>query len=346
MSDNASARPGRCPAPSVNAVTHFSVLLPYMCRTRDDLLPVARLVDDGLADRIWQGQAMLVDPFHAFAAAAGAGHRVPAGLSVAITHLQHPFMIAMQARSLAALTGHPVELGLGPGPDLMHDLLRGEPDRTPRRTTADYLRTVRDVLAGTTHAGHGQFRCDMPLLEFEAPPVRLGLGVLRPRMARTAGELADTAITWLTPPSYVGEVIAPELHAGAASAGRPRPKLSCIVPVALRREGRNPYRAVLASNYGHLTAPHYQDMLRRAGVTVDLDRLGPTAKALVDSGAFVAGDLDDIWLRIRDFLAAGADEIILNLTGIHNLEGREVAVQELRTLLAELRTRALEHAPV
>ncbi|MBB6551248.1 hypothetical protein HD593_006043 [Nonomuraea rubra] len=42
--------------------------------------------------------------------------------------------------------------------------------------------------------------------------------MLRPGMARAAGTRADAAITWLTPPSYVRDVLAPALRPPALRA--------------------------------------------------------------------------------------------------------------------------------
>ena len=138
------------------------------------------------------------------------------------------------------------------------------------------------------------------------PPVELGLGVLRPAMARLAGELADVAITWLTPAGYLRDVIVPALREGARAAGRPVPRLAA-------NRARGPERArsrpggdlVLAANSGHLSMPHYQDMLRRSGIEVDPDNLAVTAKGVVASNAFVSGDPGELRAALQEYRTAG-----------------------------------------
>src|SRR5690606_32168474 len=135
--------------------------------------------------------------------------------------------------------------------------------------------------------------------------VEVGLGVLRPRMARLAGELADVAITWLTPASYLAQRILPALEEGAAAAGRSTPRTVAIVPVALPAAGRDPIDLALASNGMHLQTPHYRDMLRQAGVTVDPANPRLSARALLDSHAFCYGEPAEVVKQLDAYRAAG-----------------------------------------
>jgi len=285
--------------------------------------------------RLWQGQAVTLDPLQSFAYIAGAGHRVPVGLCVTLMPLKHPFQAAMEARSLAQVTGHPVVYGLGPGPVVFQELLGARPVGR-LAGIREYVTAVRDLLAEDISPDGATVVSRMPLHHMQSPPVRIGLGVLRPAMARLAGEVADVAVTWLAPAAYIGQVIEPALREGAATARTSRPTISSVVPVALRRPGRNPYRIVLASNYGHLQGPHYQDMLGRAGVSFDIDRPGPAAKAVLDGGAFLHDDLHGLGQRLDQYASAGVDEVVLNLAGVHALEGPDAAYEEAEQLLDEL----------
>lgn len=316
-------------------MSSLSLLVPFMPADPAALVPHAALVGSIPGARLWQGQAVMVDPFHSFAYVTGAGHSIPVGMSVSLMPMKHPFQAALEARSLAQVTGHPVIHGLGPGPLLFQELLGSRPS-SQLLAVREYVTAMRDLLEGRTSAPGTTLTSAMPLLPMEAPEVRIGLGVLRPRMARLAGEIADAAITWLAPANYLEDVVAPCLDEGSSAAERRRPWITCVVPVALRRPGRNPYKTVLASNYGHLTGPHYQDMLARAGIAVEADRPGPAAKAVLDGGAFLHDDIDGLRQRIAAFSTAGADEVVLNLTGVHHLEGPEVALEEAAELLSEL----------
>lgn len=268
----------------------------------DQVVPFARAAAAG-GHRLWIGQSLLVESHQMFAYLAGMGIKLPVGLGVTLMPLRHPFEAAAQARSLALLTGCPVVAGYGAATPQLVAALRGRPYRQPADAAAGYAQDVRQALDGG-----GNLRLPMA----PHPPVEVGLGVLRPRMARAAGAVADVAITWLTPPAYVRDVLVPALAAGAAERPKP-PRIATIVPVALRKPGRDPRRLALAAAGAHLRGPHYADMLRRAGIPAD-------PAALVDSGLFAYGTADDIATCVRSYHEAGADEVILNVaTGMEDL---------------------------
>jgi alkanesulfonate monooxygenase SsuD/methylene tetrahydromethanopterin reductase-like flavin-dependent oxidoreductase (luciferase family) len=169
-----------------------------------------------------------------------------------------------------------------------------------------------------------------------SPPIEIGLGVLRKNMAKLAGQLADVAITWLTPVDYLAETVMPALREGAEEAGRPAPRLAAMVPLAVARPDRTPAEQAMASNALHLQAPHYVDMLRKAGLDVTGKDPAADAKAAVAGGAFLSGDLDELVAALKEYERAGADEIILNLTGVFNLQGQKETMNELKALLGAL----------
>lgn len=318
-------------------MTSYSVLVPFVPRRPEQVLPYAGLVHWTQAERLWQGQAMLVEAHQGFAHAAGSGFRVPAGLGVTLMPMRHPFEAALQARSLAMTTGRPVTAGFGPGAKSLQRSLLSAPYASPLTAAREYLTAVRGLLANDLVDIKGEYvSCHGSLPPFPSPPVEVGLGVLRPGMARLAGELADVAITWLTPATYLRDVVLPAMRSGAETAGRPVPRLAAIVPVALPHPGHEPAELALASNAPHLKGPHYIDMLRRAGVDVGGEDLTADAGALVDKDAFLSGDLDQLTEKLRAYEAVGVDEVVLNVTGVYNRVGSQAAMADLKTLLTAL----------
>ncbi|MEU8960751.1 LLM class flavin-dependent oxidoreductase [Streptomyces sp. NPDC048491] len=318
-------------------MTAYSVLIPFLPRRPEQVLPYAALVHWTEARRLWQGQALMIEPHQGFVYAAGAGFRVPVGLGVTLMPLRHPYEAALQARSLAMTTGQPVIAGFGPGGRQLQQSLRGTPYASPLTAAREYLTAVRGLLDGDAVDIKGDYvTCEAALSASPAPPVEVGLGVLRPGMARLAGEVADRAITWLTPAAYLRDTVVPALREGAAAAGRPVPRLTAMVPLALSRSDRPAAELALASNAAHLQGPHYIDMLRRSGVDVaDGDPLAK-ARALVEGDAFLSGDMDELAAKLAAYEAAGVDEIVLNVTGVCNAYGPQVAMEELKKLLGAL----------
>lgn len=313
----------------------YSILIPFLQRRPEQVLPYAALVEWTKARRLWQGQSLLMEPFQTFSAVAGAGFRVPTGLGVTLMPLRHPFEAAHQVKTLAMATGESVVAGFGPGAKTFQQSLRGAPYRSQLTAVREYLTIVRGLLGGEVVDVKGEyFSCHAQMGPAMAPPVHLGLGVLRPGMARLAGEVADVAVTWLTPAAYLDGVVRPALREGADAAGRPVPTVTAMVPVALERPDRDVSEFVLASNSGHMQAPHYIDMLGRAGI--DFSRLDPRSagRLMADAGAFVFGSLDQIVERFKEYEEAGVDEIVINLTGVCNLYGAKAAMEDLKKILA------------
>lgn len=308
-----------------------SILVPFLPRRPEQALPYAGLVEWTHIARLWQGQALMVEPHQSFVHSAGAGLRVPVGLGVTLMPLRHPYEAALQARSLAMTTGHPVVAGYGPGAKEFQMALLGRPYASPLAAVREYLTVVRGLLDGETVDVDGSvYACHAALAAHPAPAVEVGAGVLRPRMAEVAGAVADVAITWLTPARYLAETIVPALERGADGAGRARPRIAAMVPLALRDDDRDVSKLILAGSGRHLAGEHYRDMLGRAGI----DLAGDPTAALVDGGAFLYGDGDELAAGLEAYFDAGVDEVILNVVGVCGVLGAEAALAELKRLVA------------
>lgn len=320
-------------------MTTFSVHVPFMPVDGDGIAPVADLVRRADDCRLWLGQALTVEPHQLFAYCAGMGLRIPVGTSVTLMPLRHPYEAAVQARSLARITGHPFVAGYGPGPADFQRGLLGAAYRSPLTAIREYLTTVRRLLDGdAVHLEGRYFTLAAEMLPLDHPRVDVGLGVLRPAAARLAGEVADVAITWLCPPDHLRDVLVPAIRQGAADAGRPAPRITSVVHVAQRKPGRDPAALALAVCHRHLQAPHYVDMLGQAGVRVDPSDPAAGARALVDAEVFLTGSASDLVAALTAYQAAGVDEVVLNLSGVGYLRGADVAVRELEFLLTALGT--------
>ncbi|MDE3723105.1 LLM class flavin-dependent oxidoreductase [Nocardiopsis sp. N85] len=312
----------------------YSVLAPVAPLRPEQLLPYAALVQWTSAARLWQGQTTAVDPHQMFAAVSAAGFRVPSATGVTLMPLRHPMEAALQARTLAAITGHPFVAGFGPAAAIFQDGLMPRAYRSPIKAAREYVTIVRGLLDGGSVDVDGEyFQCSGGLPSLPSPPVEVGLGVLRPGMARLAGEVADTVITWLTTSDYVRDTIVPAVREGAERAGRPMPRIVCMTPVALAGEDRDPVRLALASNLAHMSLPHYVDMLGRSGIHVDVRRPEEAAKALIKGRAFLYGTGDEVSRDLDAYHEAGADEVVLNVSGVCQLHGAATALRELEAIL-------------
>ncbi|PBC86622.1 Flavin-dependent oxidoreductase, luciferase family (includes alkanesulfonate monooxygenase SsuD and methylene tetrahydromethanopterin reductase) [Streptomyces sp. 2224.1] len=316
----------------------ISILFPVMPTDPRSVVPFAELVRAGQAARLWQGQSLSADTHQVFAYLAGMGYHIPIGTSVVLMPLRHAMDAAIQSRSLALLTGQRMVLGLGPGtPDFVTGL-HGKPYDSPRDACVAYLKEVRRLLGteGSPRAGDGNPGA-VSLPAMAHPGVETGLGVLRPVLARAAGQVADVAISWMTPPGYVRDTLLPAMAKGAAETGRPVPRMVTVVHAAVDRPHRNPYRLAYTAARAHLAGPHYTDMLRRAGLRVHHSRPSLGARALVDSGTFAHGSPEDIAEQLAEYGRAGVDEVVVNVAGVYSEHGHPDAVRDLHDILAACR---------
>ncbi|WP_405937073.1 LLM class flavin-dependent oxidoreductase [Streptomyces sp. NBC_00726] len=303
-----------------------------------ELVPFAELVREGAAERLWFGQSLQVEGHHAAAWLAGAGLHVPIGIGVALTALRHPVDAALQARSVARLMERAPVIGYGAAhPGFVTSVL-GAPYARPAALVAEYAGIVRRLVRGE-HVEHDgpHFRLRHGLPKLDAPVPEIGAGVLRPGMGRAAGGVVDTAISWLAPAGYLADVVRPALAEGARAAGRAEPpRVVAVVHTAVARPGRNPLLLAQAGAGAHLTAPHYCDMLRRAGLDVHHSDPASGARELVDEGVFVYGKPGDIAAALHRYHAAGVDEVVLNTLSVDICHGREDALTDLREICAAM----------
>jgi F420-dependent oxidoreductase-like protein len=157
-------------------------------------------------------------------------------------------------------------------------LLRGEPADAAGETVSGKI--------GLSVPGHGG---RVPLL----------LAALAPAMLKLAATQADGTVLWMTGPATVRDYVVPGLAAAARDAGRPDPRVVCLLPVCVTD---NPDLARTRADrifaiYGQL--PSYRAMLDREGAA------GPADVAMVGDEATVRGQIEALAeAGVTDYIAA------------------------------------------
>lgn len=312
-----------------------SVMYPIQPSELSTVVPYARLAESTSGQRLWCGQSLLVETHQVFAALSSIGLDIGYGSAVTLTPLRHPITAAMCARSTAILSGHTYIAGIGPGPADFQQQILGAPYAKPVAATREYVTMMRTMLdGGIADEPDGLWPTQgLGLPPVPGPDVEIGLGVLRPPMARLAGKVADWAITWLTPVSYLRDRIAPVIADSAEQAGRPAPRIAAVVHCAVARKGRDLANVAFSSSQRHLSLPHYTDMLNQAGVPVDAADPRAGASLLVEHGVLATGTPEEIAATLHDYHAAGVEEIVVNVGGVHITEGPGAALRDLSAIL-------------
>ena len=284
--------------------------------------------------RLWLGQSFMIESHAALAAVAGRGVSVETGIGVALAPLRTPADAFTQASSVASLMGRSISVGYGMGSADFASRLLGREFTAPAKYMGSYVEQVQTL----KHASENAPESEGWLPESKA--VEVGCGVLRPRMAREAGHVADFAITWLTPPDYIASTITDALATGAAKTARKRPRLVSVVQCAVARQDRQPARLAMISCGQHIRTPHYSDMLRRAGVELTGD-LRSDLRSVVGAGLFAYGSVAEIAEVVNSYWRMGVDEVVVNVGSVGLEHGPTAALHDMEEILeavAESRT--------
>lgn len=258
---------------------------------------IRRAADDGFASA-WISHIFGLDALTALAVAGSQFPGIELGTAVVPTYPRHPAALAQQARTVnLALEGR-LALGIGPSHRIVIQDMFGYDFSRPVRHMDEYLSVLLPLLdgqpadfTGETLQGHITLATPGPV---GIPVIVAALG---PRMLRLAGERAAGTITWMTGPVTIRDHIVPTIIAAAHAAGRPDPRVVCLLPVCVTDEPEAA-RARAAKEfaiYGQL--PSYRAMLDREGVA------DPSEVAIV-------GDEDTVAAQIGTLAAAGVTDFV------------------------------------
>jgi 5,10-methylenetetrahydromethanopterin reductase len=258
---------------------------------------IQRAAGDGFAS-VWISNIFGLD---ALTALAVTGRDVPGielGTAVVPTYPRHPAALAQQALTAAAATGGRLTLGIGLSHKIVIEDMYGFDYGQPLRHMREYLAVLLPLLdrrpvsfTGTT------VRANIGLSVPGEGPVPVLLAALGTQMLTLAGQQAEGTVLWMTGPATVRDHVAPTLAAAAAAAGRPSPRVVCILPVCVTDDpaAARERASKIFSIYGEL--PSYRAMLDREGAT------GPGDVAIV-------GDEDAVAAQIRGLAEAGVTDFV------------------------------------
>jgi len=259
---------------------------------------VRRAADDGFAS-VWLSHIFGMD---ALTSLAVAGSRVPGielGTSVVPTYPRHPAALAQQARTTAlAVGGQRLTLGVGLSHQIVIEGMFGYDFSRPVRHMKEYLSVLVPLLNGEAVEFSGEtLKANIGLTVPNEGRVPVVIAALGPKMLKLAAERADGTVLWMTGPKTVREHIVPTITSAAEAAGRPAPRVVCILPVGVTDDpdaARTRAGEVFAV-YGRL--PSYRAMMDREGAE------GPADLAIV-------GDEDTVASAIADLKNAGVTDFV------------------------------------
>ncbi|HYT29333.1 MAG TPA: LLM class flavin-dependent oxidoreductase [Actinomycetota bacterium] len=280
----------------------------------NDAMLVVETAEDTGYEAVFVPEIESREAFATLAGFARSTARVRLGTGVVTLRSRSPAVTAMAAATLAELSGGRFVLGVGAGSPGTGLPLPG----SPLALTEEYVRVVRDLLAGRT-VRSVMFSVDGFRLGLTVEPPPIWLAALGDRMVALAGRTADGVLLNWCPPERV------------ASAKR-------VLQEATERAGRDPgdvtvavyVRACLGAEDGpalealrpmagqYASIPHYLAQLRAVGLGSEGEaaarsfaagRPDQVPEALVRALTVMGGRAEAL-ARFRAYLDAGADLVL------------------------------------
>jgi 5,10-methylenetetrahydromethanopterin reductase len=281
---------------------------------------VRRAADDGFAS-VWMSNIFGLEALTSLAVAGSHVPGIELGTAVVPTYPRHPAVLAQQALTAALAVGPGrLTLGIGLSHKIVIEDIYGYSFDRPLRHMREYLSVLLPLLDGTAVSVDGStLSAHIGLSTPRAGRVPVLLAALAPQMLGLAGERADGTVLWMTGPATVRDYVVPAISAAASAAGRPSPRIVCMLPVcvtddpAAARAGADQELAI----YGQL--PSYRAMLDREGAA------GPGDVA-------IAGDEDAVAAQILALADAGVTDFVA--AEVARAEDRERTRSLLRAVIA------------
>ena len=231
------------------------------------------------------------------------------GTSIVPTYPRHPLVMAQQALALHDLAPGRLRLGIGPSHRFIIEDIYGLKHSKPLAHLHEYLEVLRTALWDGKVDHHGDFYNVVAAMPRTAQ-VPVFISTLGKMAFQLAGQIADGALTWVCPVSYLLDTGIPALRSSATAVGRSAPPLVVHVPVTLSED------QVLVLSAGHryldfyAKIPFYANMFSNAGFQITSDQMVPDA--LVD-GLVISGNEATVSARLDELLGAGLDELMISL---------------------------------
>lgn len=293
-----------------------------------ELVAAIQRAEERGVDAVWLPQGGLTpDTMMILAAAAMVTDRIKFGTSIVPTWPRAPIFIAQQVMALDGLAPGRFRLGIGPSTPAAMIPMYNADYREPMAHLREYLTILRAFLHEGSVDFQGKFAGAKVRLR-ETIDVPVMASALSPGAYRLCGEMADGAISWMSPWRYLRDTALPALREGAAEAGRDVPPLIAHVPVCLDTDPEV-VRAATQDQVGQYGKfPVYQAMFRAAGY-------GDTSEAysqeLIDE-LVLSGDEDSVIERFARMQDEGVGEIMAHC--IYVGTDRETYLDRLFDLLA------------
>lgn len=202
------------------------------------------------------------------------------GTGVVPIYSRTPATMAQTAATIDELSDGRFTLGLGVSHRPIVEGWHGQRIDSPAKEMREYVAIVRAILRGEDPPAGEKWRSNFHLAGLDPrPQLPIYLAALSPAMLRLAGEIADGVMLWLCCPSYIRDVVLPEVSKGLQRAGRTLEGFNIVaaVPAASTDDARQARSALRKDLIPYFGLPFYRAMIERSGFGADIEAFDAAA---------------------------------------------------------------------
>lgn len=324
------------------AKQQIGITMPILNQPFESFPKLAKLADDAGFDSVWDYE-FFRNPFVIHGMCAPHTRRIRHATGIATACSRSPFEMANAAADIDELTGGRMLLGIATGGAMWTDVFNGADVSHPLPRLREYVECLR---ATWTHLSDGEpfsfvgdhYRAASPIFnpwgvrEMVRDRIPVYLSVVRPRMLRLAGEIADGMLGYLATPSYLREVVQPNLEVGAARAGRDVAEIdrAALVLCSVSEDRAEAIRRARINVGNYICFPGADPMVQWGGVADVRDAVvaklfaeGPAAFDLIPEEVVkmfaICGTPDEGREQLREFEGL-LDHVVLHTPYVPPLE--------------------------
>ncbi|HEY7891556.1 MAG TPA: LLM class flavin-dependent oxidoreductase [Solirubrobacteraceae bacterium] len=200
--------------------------------------------------------------------------KIRIGTGVVPIYTRTPATMAQTAVTIDELSGGRLTLGLGVSHRAIVEGWHGQSIDRPVAEMREYAQIVRAIVRGEDPPRGEKWRTGFHLAGLEPrPQLPIYIAALSPAMLRLAGEIADGVLLWLCVPSYIRDVVIPQVKIGRERAGLSLEGFDIVpaVPSALTDDPQTAHQAMRRELLPYFALPFYRAMLERSGFQVDIE---------------------------------------------------------------------------
>ena len=261
----------------------------------------ARFAEAAGFDSVWISHGMAVDPIVALACVgADAPSLQEFGTSVVPLYGRHPIGLAQLAMTAQTALRGRFTLGIGAASKQQAEDRMGIPWDRPFSLTRDFINGLQPLLAGQAAHVVGDQLTTRATLAIAAPNTPILLAALGPRMLRFAGERVEGTTLGQCGPRTIATYVLPHLDAGAAAAGRPRPRVMALVRICVTEDRSGAFALAKAISARYQAFPSYARVLAKEGLTdpADLHLIGSWQQVLDGMAAYAEAGVSDLRIEV------------------------------------------------